>query len=110
MKKRYARYFTGANSIYREIESLFLTLEGTGQWAAWRLAAARARPGAPETEALRLVRDNRKYWSQDEGLALFILIDALMPGWQARVFSAAPPSPFEMLEEAILAQTTGVRK
>ena len=57
-------------------------LEGVGQWAAYRLTKART---GSETETLRLVRDNRRYWSQDEGLALFLLIDALVPGWQARV-------------------------
>jgi hypothetical protein len=110
VKERHARYFTGSKAVYREIEALFLTLEGTGQWAAFRLATARARPGALDAASLKLVRDNRKYWSQDEGLALFLLIDALVPGWQSRVFSSTPPSPFDLLEEVILQQTSGARR
>ncbi|HET7218843.1 MAG TPA: hypothetical protein VFJ02_12395, partial [Vicinamibacterales bacterium] len=98
VRDRHARYFTGANAAYAEIESLFLTLEGVGQWAAYRLSKARA--AGNEAEALRLVRDNRRYWSQDEGLALFLLIDALVPGWQTRIFSESPASPFALLEEA----------
>jgi hypothetical protein len=118
VRERHARYFTGPKSPYREVEGLFLTLEGVGQWAAYRLATARGRS---EAEALKLVRDDRKYWSQDEGLALFTLIDALVPDWQARVFghrrtqtdtdnSPAPPLPFDLLEHAILEQSKGARR
>jgi hypothetical protein len=76
-------------------------MEGVGQWAAYRLA--RTRAGNNDAEALRLVRDSRKYWSQDEGLALFLLVDALVPGWQSRVFSATPASPFALLDELLSA-------
>jgi hypothetical protein len=101
VKLRHTRFFAGPAAAYAELESLFLTMEGVGQWAAYRLA--RARAGGNEFEALRLVRDNRKYWSQDEGLALFLLIDALVPDWQSRIFSATPASPFALLEEAVSA-------
>ena len=101
VKHRHARFFTGPTAAYAELESLFLTMEGVGQWAAYWLAQTGA--GGNDAEALRLVRDNKKYWSQDEGLALFLLIDAIAPDWQPRVFSAAPASPFALLEEAIAA-------
>jgi len=99
---RRARFFTGPTVAYAEVESLFLTMEGVGQWAAYRLT--RTRAGGNDAEALRLVRDNRKYWSQDEGLALFLLVDAMVPDWQSRIFnptSATPASPFALLEEAL---------
>jgi hypothetical protein len=99
VRDRHARFFTGANAAYAEIESLFLTMEGVGQWAAYRLNKARA--GGNEGEALRLVRENKRYWSQDEGLALFLLIDALVPGWQSRIFTDSPASPFTLLQEAV---------
>ena len=91
IRARHGRYFTGPTAAYAELESLFLTMEGVGQWAAYQLA--RTRAGGTDAEALRLVRDNRKYWSQDEGLALFLLVDALVPAWQSRVFSPTPASP-----------------
>ena len=99
VRNRQARYFTGATAAYAEIESLFLTMEGVGQWAAYRLNKARA--GGNEAEALRLVRENRRYWSQEEGLALFLLIDALVPRWQSRIFTDSPASPFALLEDAV---------
>jgi hypothetical protein len=104
-RQRQARFFTGANAAYAEIESLFLMLEGVGQWAAYRLSKAR---GGHELEAIRLIRDDRKFWSQDEGLALFLLIDALAPGWQARIFSA-PVSPYALLEEALKLETAALK-
>jgi hypothetical protein len=98
VRRRHAKYFTGANAVYAEVEALFLTMEGVGQWAAYRLNESRL--GSAQ-QAIRLVRDNRKLWSQDEGLALFLLIDAMVPDWQARVFSQTPSSPFRLLEEAV---------
>jgi hypothetical protein len=99
VRERQARYFKGSNQAYGELESLFLTMEGLGQWAAYRLTKARA--GGRELEALRLVRDNRRFWSQDEGLALFLLIDELVPEWQSRIFTSTPASPFTLLGEAL---------
>jgi hypothetical protein len=98
VRQRQARYFTGANAAYAEIESLFLMLEGVGQWAAFRLSKAR---DGNEIEAIRLMRDDRRYWSQDEGLALFLLIDALVPDWQSRIFTDKPASPFQLLEAVV---------
>jgi hypothetical protein len=103
VRLRHGRYFTGPNAAYAELEGLFLTMEGVGQWAAYRLARTRA---GNAVEAQRLVRDNRKYWSQDEGLALFLLVDAMVPDWQSRIFSptsATPASPFALLDEVLSA-------
>ena len=99
VRRRHARYFTGAKAVYAEIEGLFLVLEGVGQWVAYRSSLAPA--GGNEAEAIRLVSDSRRFWSQDEGLALFLLIDALVPDWRARVFTEIPASPFTLLEEAV---------
>lgn len=99
VRTRHARHFTGANAVYAELEALFLAMEGVGQWAAYRLTNALA--GGQHPEALRLVRDNRRFWSQDEGLALFLLIDLLVPNWQTRIFNGTPVSPFALLEEAV---------
>jgi hypothetical protein len=97
-RARRDRYFTGADRPYAEIESLFLLLEGVGQWAAYHLSHAR---NGSEAQSLRLMRDDRRYWSQDEGLALFLLIDALHPDWQSRVFTDSPATPFELLQQAM---------
>jgi hypothetical protein len=101
VRDRHDRYFKDTNAVYAEIEGLFLTLEGIGQWAAYRLTKARGQLGPSDAESLNLVREDRKYWSQDEGLALFLLIDGMVPGWQQRMFEAVPPSPYSLLQEAV---------
>ena len=42
--------------------------------------------GLTPADALRGVRRNGRWWSQDEGLALMLVVDRLLPGWQQRAF------------------------
>ena len=42
-----------------------------------------------------------RFWSQQEGLLLFLLLDRFEPAWKARVFDSPPPNPFEMLRQAL---------
>jgi len=98
VRRRHARYFSGSNQVYAELEDLFLAQQGGARWAAYKFAKARARsPG--DADVFQFVRGNS--WSQDEGFALFLLLDALVPGWQAQIFSPAPASPIRLLQEAI---------
>ncbi len=108
--ERHARHFANSNAVYAEIEALFLTMEGIGQWTAYRLTKARGQLGASDAEALNLVREDRRYWSQDEGLALFLLIDAMVPNWQARMFDSLPPSPYTLLQEALKTDSSALKQ
>lgn len=101
VQARHAQYFRDSNAAYAEIEGVFLTMEGVAQWAAYSLTRTRDAQRAGDLAALNLVRDDRRYWSQELGLALFILLDAMVPGWQDRVFEPLPPSPFLLLDEAL---------
>jgi hypothetical protein len=96
-RARRARYFTDENQYYQELEDIFLSMEGAGQWASY-VFARRSRSAA---DAVAFVRDNKKYWSQDEGLALFLLLDLEVPRWQATIFSANDPGPFALLERTL---------
>ena len=89
MESRRARYFSGGDAVYAELEDLFLWMEGLGQWTAYRVAAAE---GPGDAEALAFTRRDGKYWSQDEGLALFLVIDAMVPDWRSDVLEAPPAS------------------
>jgi hypothetical protein len=109
VRDRHQRYFKDGNAVYAEIEALFLTMEGIGQWTAYRLTKARGQLGSSDADAMNLVREDRRYWSQDEGLALFLLIDAMVPNWQARMFDALPPSPYTLLQEALPPETTAAK-
>jgi hypothetical protein len=69
-------------------------MEGVANWAGFRAAM---HAGLSRDEAITLMQGSRKWFSQDEGLALFLAIDALTPGWQKRVFSEKPVPAFELL-------------
>jgi hypothetical protein len=97
MQSRRARFFTGADADYNELEDLFLNMEGVAQWAAYRTAMDQRLAG---TDALAFIRRGGRFWSQDEGLAIFLVVDSLVPNWQARVLGPNPPSVVELLGEA----------
>jgi hypothetical protein len=94
---RRSRYFAGDDAFYAELEELFLGMEGVANWAGVRAAM---HDGATRDEAITLMRGSRKWFSQDEGLALFLAIDASVPGWQGRVFADKPAGVFTLLREA----------
>ncbi len=96
MRERRARYFTGPDEVYAEIEQLFLAMEGAAVWAHMRLAEA-----LPET--VHFESDGNSSWSQDQGLALYRLIDELVPDWQERSFGRVPEAPIDLLEQALAA-------
>jgi len=91
---RRARYFTGDDAPFAELEQLFFDLEGAANWAGFRAAMSE---GLTRAEAIDLMRGSRRWFSQEEGLALYLAIDALTPGWQKRVFREEPATSLELL-------------
>ena len=96
IRERRARYFRGNDAFYAELEEIFLGMEGVANWAGFRAAM---HAGLSRDEAITLMQGSRKWFSQDEGLALFLAIDALTPGWQKCVFSEKPVPAFELLSK-----------
>jgi hypothetical protein len=96
--ERRNRFFTGPDEVFQELEPLFLNMEGVAQWAAFQLAQGDGQGGAKSTGAFERQRNS---WSQDESLAMFLLIDELVPDWRARVLGPELASPFALLREAI---------
>lgn len=94
--QRQARFFTGADSVFREVDDVFLDMEGVGNWAAYRSAL---NDGVADADARELVRG--RGWTQHQGLALYLVLDAIMPGWQRRVFAERPASVLPLLREAV---------
>jgi hypothetical protein len=97
MENRRARYFTGDNAVLADLEDLFLNMEGLGQWVAYQVAL---RAGLAPLDAQNAIRRGRTRWSQEEGLAAFLVIDALIPDWRDRVLTGKPASIFALLAEA----------
>ncbi len=96
---RRARFLSGPESVWSEADDVFVTLEGVGQYVAFRWFAR--QPGVDRALALAEARRGGRYWSQDEGLGLALSLDAVSPTWKAHVLGpAAKPLP-ELLELAL---------
>ncbi len=98
IENRRSIYFNGETAEFAEIEDVFLTMEGVANWAAFKAAMEQ---GLGRPEALTLIRRGGKYWSQDIGLALFLVIDDLLPNWQTRAFATRNATAYELLRDAV---------
>ncbi len=98
IKSRRQKFFVEKDAVYADLEEIFLTMEGAANWAAYKAATAQ---GLSHEDALKLIRQSGKYWSQDEGLALFLLIDALLPKWQKKAFGKSSATVTDLLSEAV---------
>ena len=100
MRRRHARWFTGDKAVFAILDDLFLSMEGAAQWsaAAW---LAHPRGGGLERPAVvTKMRGKRRWWSQDEGFTLFLVVDRLLPGWPRLVFAEPSMGALELLERA----------
>lgn len=86
VRARHSRWFAGDKSAFAGLDDVFLTMEGMGQWMIYRYFLSPEGAAVPPAQALRAVRRGGRQWSQDEGLALMLVIDRLLPGWQRRAF------------------------
>jgi hypothetical protein len=100
LRERRATHFTGEHVPFSALEEIFLTMEGVANWAAYR---GLLRDGRGEAEARALIRRGGKYWSQDLGLGLFLLLDALTQGWQQQVLGSAQRGVTSLLQDAVTA-------
>jgi hypothetical protein len=101
MKARHARWFTGDDEVFGVLDDAFLSFEGAGQWTAYAWLVHPGGGGVRPDAALPGVRRGGRWWSQDEGLALFLVLDRLLPDWPARVFGPRPAGAIELLEQAV---------
>ena len=102
-KSRQNKYFIGNKEHFREIDEFFLTMEGLGQFTmyAW-LIHPKGGNMSPEI-ALKGVRRGGKSWSQEEGLALFLVLDKLSKSkhWSKLMFGNKTESVIKLIETQI---------
>jgi hypothetical protein len=101
IQQRQERFFVGDKKGWAELDSIFLAVEGVAMWAQFQNARDRAPKGEDWLKTLTELVARHDSWSQSEGLALFLLIDRLAPGWQARFLAADFPSPITFLRTAL---------
>lgn len=101
IEQRRARWFAGRDAYLGRVEDVFLTMEGMGQWLGYKMFVDL---GVTRDAALREVRRGGKYWSQDQGLALILVADRLLPDWKRRAFDPGRWGAMDLLRASIAAQ------
>ncbi|MDQ3126802.1 MAG: hypothetical protein M3Q74_14490, partial [Pseudomonadota bacterium] len=101
MAERRARWFTGEDALYAETDDVFLTLEGTGNWAAWAWLTDPRGGRLSSTDATNFIRGGRRGWSQDEGLGLMLALERFTPEWPRLAFSPEGTTADDLLVRAL---------
>ncbi|HEX6605263.1 MAG TPA: hypothetical protein VF027_10355 [Sphingomicrobium sp.] len=100
MEARQKRWFTGADAMWKPWDDIYLTMEGFGQWNAYAWLSDPKGGGMTMEAAREKMRGKRRWWSQEEGLGLFLVIDRFVPDWQARAFASRPALGIDLLRLA----------
>lgn len=102
IKARQARWFKGSDAYLAEAEDIWLSFEGSAQWAAYQWLIDPRGGGIDPRAAFGSFGWHGKWWSQNEGFALFMALDRLAPGdWKKHAFGDGAKTILEMLDEAI---------
>jgi hypothetical protein len=100
-RQRRQQYFRGDRAFYADLETLFLNMEGVAEWVRFKYHQADPHWPCEPGEILQFLRGGDNSWSQDEGLALYLLLDATPLEWQEPTLGTSMVSPFELLGRAI---------
>lgn len=102
LQKRQATYFIRNKSILKSLDNIFLTMEGLGQFVGFYWLQHPSGARVPFTKAVEGMRRKRNQWSQEEGLAMFLILDKLTkPDWRNELFGNKPKNIIELLETAV---------
>jgi hypothetical protein len=100
MDARRATYFRGADALYGDAEDVFLSMEGIGQWAAYLWLTDPQGGAMSADEALPYIRRGHR-WSQDEGLALLLVLSRLAPDAPRAMFGPNARTVLPLLRSAV---------
>ena len=101
MRQRQARWFTGEKALFVDVDNVFLAMEGVGQWTGYSWLSHPQGGGLDREAAIAKMLGRRKWWTQDEGLALLLVVDRLLPEWPALAFGDDAIGATELLERAV---------
>ncbi|HUE80252.1 MAG TPA: hypothetical protein VMN38_11560 [Sphingomicrobium sp.] len=101
MEARQKRWFVGEDAYWKNFDDLFLTMEGFGQWVAYAWLADAQGGNLEPAAAIDKMRGGKRWWSQDEGLALFVVIDRFVLDWPSRAFARQPALGIDLLRLAV---------
>lgn len=99
MKHRQDKYFTGKHEKLKPIDDFFLTMEGLGQYSMFLWLTHPKGGNIKKENAIKGVRRGGKWWSQDEGFALFLILDGLTSpkSWLKGMFGSGTESVVSLI-------------
>ncbi len=104
MRVRAERFFTADDAYLREAEDIWLTFEGAGQWAGYQWVIDPRGGAMPVSKAMPDFARRSRWWSQNQGLALFLVLDRLVgPEWKRHAFHDGRQTVLQMLDAALAA-------
>jgi len=98
---RYDTWMTGDAEKYREIDDVWLTMEGSGQWVGYSWLSATNGGGLTKDEAIKAFGLRGMYWSQKLGFALFMAVERLSDNWKMDAFGDGNRSVLTLLDDAL---------
>ncbi|MBK8497000.1 MAG: hypothetical protein IPL50_19845 [Chitinophagaceae bacterium] len=103
LRNRQAVYFTREQEILKEIDDFFLSMEGIGQYSMYAWLIHPEGGAISKKPALAGVRRGGRSWSQEEGLALFLVLANLSETakWAAPMFGKETSSVIEMIAKEL---------
>ncbi len=104
MKQRQRVYFKDKYQQMDQVENLFLTMEGLGQYSMFLWLIHPAGGNIKRELAIDGVRRGGRWWSQDEGFALFLILEQLSApaNWAGTMFGTKAGSVVELIEERMI--------
>ncbi|HEX2534158.1 MAG TPA: hypothetical protein VHK69_10505, partial [Chitinophagaceae bacterium] len=103
LQTRHHRFFTNRYEALKDIDALFLTMEGLGQYTMYRWLIHKKGAALPAPVAIQGVRRGKNNWSQDEGFALFLLLEQFSDAdrWAGPLFGDKTESVLAILEQQL---------
>ncbi len=99
MKARAARWFVGDRAYFLNAEDLWLSLEGSGQWAGYQWLIHPRGASVDVSIATPHFARRSSWWSQNEGLAIALTLDRLgARDWPLRAFGDGRQTFLQMLD------------
>lgn len=100
-RQRHAKFLVGPDAVYRDLDGLFLNMEGVAEWL--RFEFHRTDPAWPvdTLEIAAFVRGRDNSWAQDEGLVLLLLLETMGVDWRPAILGSRMESPLRLLARAM---------
>lgn len=103
LESRQKKYFTGEKELLKQVDDFFLTMEGAGQYTMYAWLIHSAGGNLPAKDAVTGIRRGKKWWSQEEGLALFRVLELFSKptDWAQLMFGTKRVSVVELINSAL---------